>query len=40
VFCSAVGHGFTFEERVNLHTFDKKIIGRMRDDVVGIIVSG
>jgi len=38
VYCSAVGHGFKFEERANLHMFDKKIIGHMRDDVVGIIV--
>lgn len=38
MFCSAVRHGFAFEERANLHMFDKKIIGRVRDGVVGIIV--
>ena len=34
---SAAGHGFKFEERANLYVFDKKITGRMRDDVVCII---
>jgi len=35
---SALGHGFTFEERANLHMFDKQITGRKRNEVVGIII--